>query len=90
MGIVARWKRYSANEILAKLRRADALAEQGASEEQIAADLMVTQKRLRHWRRRFADQVLEADLRTAKEELEEVRLILGRLDEMDEIVRSDL
>lgn len=46
-------ERHSAEEIVRKLRRADELAAEGRSGEQIAAELEVSAATLYNWRRQY-------------------------------------
>ncbi len=67
-------KRYSAEDIVRKLRRADELAAAGSSGEQIAAELGVSAATLYNWRRAYGGMDLDA-----AKELKELREQNGRL-----------
>ena len=67
-------KRYSAEDIVRKLRRADELAAAGSSGEQIAAELGVSAATLYNWRRTYGGMDLDA-----AKELKELREQNGRL-----------
>ncbi|GAB37528.1 putative transposase, partial [Gordonia sputi NBRC 100414] len=53
MRIMAGRKRHSAEDIVRKLRRADELAAEGKTGEEIAADLEVSAATLYNWRRQY-------------------------------------
>ncbi len=61
-------KRHSAEDIVRKLRRADELAAEGKTGEEIAADLEVSAATLYNWRRQYGG--MDAD---AAKELKELR-----------------
>src|SRR6476469_5713584 len=67
-------KRHSAEDIVRKLRRADELAAEGKTGEQIAADLGVSAATLYNWRRAYGG--MDTD---AAKELKELREQNGRL-----------
>ncbi len=67
-------KRYAAEDIVRKLRRADELAAAGSSGEQIAAELGVSAATLYNWRRTYGGMDLDA-----AKELKELREQNGRL-----------
>jgi len=67
-------KRYSAEDIVRKLRRADELAAAGSSGEQIAVELGVSAATLYNWRRAYGGMDLDA-----AKELKELREQNGRL-----------
>ncbi|WP_421843979.1 transposase [Mycobacterium sp.] len=67
-------KRYAAEDIVRKLRRADELAAGGSSGEQIAAELGVSAATLYNWRRAYGGMDLDA-----ARELKELREQNGRL-----------
>ncbi|MGP3709200.1 transposase, partial [Gordonia paraffinivorans] len=68
-----RHKRHSAEDIVRKLRRADELAAQGKTGEEIAADLEVSAATLYNWRRQYGG--MDGD---AAKELKELREQNGR------------
>ena len=74
MRIMAGRKRHSAEDIVRKLRRADELAAQGKTGEEIAADLEVSAATLYNWRRQYGG--MDTD---AAKELKELREQNGRL-----------
>ncbi|GAB39040.1 putative transposase [Gordonia sputi NBRC 100414] len=61
-------KRHSAEDIVRKLRRADELAAEGKTGEEIAADLEVSAATLYNWRRQYGG--MDGD---AAKELKELR-----------------
>ena len=67
-------KRYSAEDIVRKLRRADELVAGGSSGEQIAAELGVSAATLYNWRRAYGGMDLDA-----ARELKDLREQNGRL-----------
>lgn len=74
MRIMAGRKRHSAEDIVRKLRRADELAAEGKTGEQIAADLEVSGATLYNWRRQYGGMD-----RDAVKELKELREQNSRL-----------
>ncbi len=71
---MAGWKRHSAEDIVRKLRRADELAAEGKTGEEIAAELGVSAATLYNWRRAYGG--MDTD---AAKELKELREQNGRL-----------
>lgn len=67
-------KRYAAEDIVRKLRRADELAAAGSSGEQIVVELGVSAATLYNWRRAYGGMDLDA-----AKELKELREQNGRL-----------
>ena len=67
-------KRHSAEDIVRKLRRADELAAEGKTGEEIAGDLGVSAATLYNWRRAYGG--MDTD---AAKELKELREQNGRL-----------
>ncbi len=67
-------KRYAAEDVVRKLRRADELAAAGSSGEQIAAELGVSAATLYNWRRAYGGMDLDA-----AKEFKELREQNGRL-----------
>ena len=67
-------KRHSAEDIVRKLRRADELAAEGRTGEEIAGDLRVSAATLYNWRRAYGG--MDTD---AAKELKELREQNGRL-----------
>ena len=74
MKLMAGRKRHSAEDIVRKLRRADELAAEGKTGEQIAAELGVSAATLYNWRRAYGG--MDTD---AAKELKELREQNGRL-----------
>ena len=67
-------KRYSAEDVVRKLRRADELAAAGNNGEDVAAELGVSAATLYNWRRTYGGMDLDA-----AKELKELREQNGRL-----------
>ena len=67
-------KRHSAEDIVRKLRRADELAAEGKTGEEIAAELQVSVATLYNWRRTYGGMDVDA-----AKELKELREQNGRL-----------
>src|ERR1700682_4669815 len=74
MNIMAGRKRHSAEDVVRKLRRADELAAEGKTGEEIAAELEVSAATLYNWRRSYGG--MDTD---AAKELKELREQNGRL-----------
>ena len=74
MRLMAGRKRHSADDIVRKLRRADELAAEGKTGEEIAAELAVSAATLYNWRRAYGG--MDTD---AAKELKELREQNGRL-----------
>jgi len=74
MRTMAGRKRHSAEDIVRKLRRADELAAEGKTGEEIAAELGVSAATLYNWRRAYGG--MDSD---AAKELKELREQNGRL-----------
>ncbi|MEV0048859.1 transposase [Nocardia rhamnosiphila] len=70
-------KRYSAEDIVRKLRRADELAAEGLTGEQMAADLGVSAATLYNWRRQYGG--MDTDAAKELKELREQNARLKRL-----------
>src|SRR5258707_3000330 len=70
-------KRHSAEDIVRKLRRADELAAEGKTGEEIAAELGVSPATLYNWRRSYGG--MEPD---GGQELKELREPNGRLKQL--------
>lgn len=70
-------KRHSAEDIVRKLRRADELAAEGKTGEEIAAELEVSPATLYNWRRTYGG--MDTD---AAKELKELREQNGRLKKL--------
>ncbi|MGW5525295.1 IS3 family transposase [Gordonia sp. NPDC003950] len=70
-------KRHSAEDIVRKLRRADELAAEGKTGEEIAADLEVSAATLYNWRRQYGG--MDADAAKELKELREQNSRLKRL-----------
>ncbi|MCG7610767.1 transposase [Mycobacterium syngnathidarum] len=70
-------KRHSAEDIVRKLRRADELAAEGKTGEQIAAELEVSPATLYNWRRTYGG--MDTD---AAKELKELREQNARLKKL--------
>ncbi|WP_375295646.1 IS3 family transposase [Gordonia sp. GONU] len=70
-------KRHSAEDIVRKLRRADELAAEGKTGEEIAADLEVSAATLYNWRRQYGG--MDADAAKELRELREQNSRLKRL-----------
>ncbi|MFI6315864.1 IS3 family transposase [Nocardia fusca] len=70
-------KRHSAEDIVRKLRRADELAAEGLTGEQIAADLGVSAATLYNWRRQYGG--MDTDAAKELKELREQNARLKRL-----------
>lgn len=77
MKIMAGRKRHSAEEIVRKLRRADELAAEGRSGEEIAAALDVSAATLYNWRRQYGG--MDTDAAKELKELREQNARLKRL-----------
>ena len=77
MNIMAGRKRHSAEDIVRKLRRADELAAQGKTGEEIAAELEVSPPTLYNWRRGYGG--MDADAAKELKELREQNARLKRL-----------
>ena len=60
MKLMAGRKRHSAEDIVCKLRRADELAAEGKTGEQIAAELGVSAATLYNWRRAYGGMDTDA------------------------------
>ena len=65
MRTMAGRKRHSAEDIVRKLRRADELAAEGKTGEEIAADLEVSAATLYNWRRQYGG--MDGDAKELKE-----------------------
>ena len=70
-------KRHSAEDIVRKLRRADELAAEGRTGEEIAADLGVSAATLYNWRRAYGG--MDTDAAKELKELREQNARLKRL-----------
>ena len=70
-------KRHSAEDIVRKLRRADELAAEGKTGEQIAAELQVSPATLYNWRRTYGG--MDTDAAKELKELREQNARLKRL-----------
>jgi len=70
-------KRHSAEDIVRKLRRADELAAEGKTGEEIAADLQVSAATLYNWRRAYGG--MDTDAAKELKELREQNARLKRL-----------
>lgn len=70
-------KRHSAEDIVRKLRRADELAAEGHTGEQIAAELGVSAATLYNWRRQYGG--MDTDAAKELKELREQNARLKRL-----------
>lgn len=70
-------KRHSAEDIVRKLRRADELAAEGRTGEQIAAELEVSAATLYNWRRSYGG--MDTDAAKELKELREQNARLKRL-----------
>src|SRR5262249_61990542 len=67
-------KRHSAEDIVRKLRRADELAAEGKTGEEIAAELQVSAATLYNWRRAYGGMGTHASKERKKGRGEEARL----------------
>ncbi|MBF6298989.1 IS3 family transposase [Nocardia amamiensis] len=79
-------KRHSAEEIVRKLRRADELAAEGCTGEQVAAELGVSAATLYNWRRQYGG--MDTDAAKELKELREQNARLKRLLAESELVRE--
>ena len=70
-------KRHSAEDIVRKLRRADELAAEGKTGEEIAAELQVSPATLYNWRRTYGG--MDTDAARELKELREQNARLKRL-----------
>jgi putative transposase len=70
-------KRHSAEDIVRKLRRADELAAEGKTGEEVAAELEVSPATLYNWRRTYGG--MDADAAKELKELREQNARLKRL-----------
>ncbi len=77
IGIMTGRKRHSAEEIVRKLRRADELAAEGRTGEQVAAELGVSAATLYNWRRQYGG--MDTDAAKQLKELREQNARLKRL-----------
>src|SRR5271163_1969066 len=77
MKLMACRKRHSAEDIVRKLRRADELAAEGKTGEEIAADLGVSAATLYNWRRAYGG--MDTDAAKELKELREQNSRLKRL-----------
>lgn len=81
-------KRYSAEDIVRKLRRADDLTAQGTTGEEIAAELGVSPATLYNWRR--AHGGMDTDAAKELKELREQNARLKQLPAEAELVKDAL
>jgi len=81
-------KRHSAEDIVRKLRRADELAAEGLTGEQIAADLGVSAATLYNWRRQYGG--MDTDAAKELKELREQNARLKRLLADSELEKDGL
>jgi putative transposase len=79
---VAGRKRHSAEEIVRKLRRADELAAEGRSGEQIAVALGVSAATLYNWRRTYGGMDVEAarELKDLREQNARLKRLLAEAE----------
>ena len=77
MKVMAGRKRHSAEDIVRKLRRADELAAEGKTGEEIAAELAVSAATLYNWRRSYGG--MDTDAAKELKELREQNARLKRL-----------
>jgi putative transposase len=81
-------KRHSAEDIVRKLRRADELAAEGKTGEEIAGDLGVSAATLYNWRRAYGG--MDTDAAKGLKELREQNARLKRLLAEAELVKDAL
>jgi putative transposase len=81
-------KRHSAEDIVRKLRRADELAAEGKTGEEIAAELEVSAATLYNWRRAYGG--MDPDAAKELKELREQNARLKRLLAEAELVKDAL
>jgi len=79
MRIMAGRKRHSAEDIVRKLRRADELAAEGKSTEEVAAALEVSAQTLYNWRRSHGGMDVDAakELRELREQNRRLKRLLA-------------
>ena len=81
-------KRHSAEDVVRKLRRADELAAEGKTGEEIAAELGVSAATLYNWRRAYGG--MDTDAARELKELREQNARLKRLLAEAELVKDAL
>ena len=84
-------KRHSAEDIVRKLRRADELATEGKTGEEIAAELGVSAATLYNWRRTYGGMDTDAakELKELREQNARLKRLLAEAElEKDEVVST--